>query len=1225
MAKNILDGVVQHVRQLAAVQTSRELADRELLDRFVGAKDEAAFTALVQRHGSLVLGVCYRALKNEQDAEDACQATFLVLARDAAFIRQATSLCSWLHGVASRVAANLKRERLRRCRRERHGHRPAPADPAVEVSWREAQVALDEELHRLPERYRTPLVLCYLDGRTRDEAARQLGVSVGCLQGRLDRGRQRLRDQLSRRGISLSAALLATALGDGVSQAALSPTVVLSTVKAGIRFGSTPTPDPGLVPTRVVSLAGEVLRNMSLAKRKVVTILVLVVGAAVAGAGVLTGLIATAMQPGHQGRGEAPAEQPQGARPPRADRWGDPLPAGALARMGTLRFRHGAELSSVAFAHDGKVLASADFYHRICLWDASTGQEIRRLNHAATCIAFSPDGRTVASGDRNNVVRLWDVAAGKERGQLAGHRDDVLCVAFSPDGKTLASAGGVNGHDLSIRLWDVASGRHLDQLTGHTGPIQSIAFSPDGRLLASASNDRTVRLWDVARGKESGRLNGHHGAVHSVAFSPDGKTLASGGRDKTLRLWDVAAGKERHRCGPHQNGVQALAFAPDGKLVASGSGGLDQTIRLWDVATGQQRGRLETHGPVASLAFSPDGKTLLCGGMDATLQLWDVASRKQLHANAGHQTWVTALAESPDGRVLASAGRVIRLWDSATGKELRRLAGHQGWVGAVRFSPDGTTLASAGNDKTVRLWQVATGKPLRQFGPLACPVWEVAFSADGKLVAAAGQDGAVRVWQATTGQTARQLQVVQGKPAVLAFAADGKRLAVADSNDRVHLWDLSSGKKLTSLDAGQVSVSRLAFSADSRRLVAGGINALVCVWDVTTGKELGRLKQQSSVGALAISPDGKQGGTLAVSLLGDPALHLWDVATGKETRHLSGHRGWVQVLAFSANGRTLYSGGRDTTVLAWDLAGRMGSDRGRPDGANVHRTNPALEAKGRPAPVQSVRQRQATGVVETPKDVVAALARLPRRLAKQPTYRSRPKYCLLVFGAAAQTRVWLVLDGNTLYVDRTGNSDLTEAGKKVSMPRFQKIDNPAFVEQREVKAGEIQDGRLTHTNLEITQMRVRAGFAPKTHEEAWLKASAGALRDGFAYMVSVKVARHSPQGKRLGRVKELAWADEGGLLHFADHPKDAPVVHFDGPLRMGLLPGQALVRGARPATLNGCLGTPGLGKGTFATLVYTTQPGLVPEDSHPLAEITFPAKAPGGAPVRARITLSQRC
>src|SRR5262249_32287007 len=153
---------------------------------------------------------------------------------------------------------------------------------------------------------------------------------------------------------------------------------------------------------------------------------------------------------------------------------------------------------------------------------------------------------------------------------------------------------------------------------------------------------------------------------------------------------------------------------------------------------------------------------------------------------------------------------------------------------------------------------------------------------------------------------------------------------------------------------------------------------------------------------------------------------------------------------------------------------------------------------------------------------------------------------------------------DALYVDRNGNGDLTEPGKQVAMPPFEGGEDVGYAEQRQAEAGEVRDDPFTHTGLEITQLRLRHGFTPRNREETWLKEFAEAIPDGFAYMVSVKVERRSRHGERLGRVKEIAWADEHGLLNFADRPENAPVIHFDGPLRMGLLPGQALVRGARP-------------------------------------------------------------
>jgi hypothetical protein len=290
---------------------------------------------------------------------------------------------------------------------------------------------------------------------------------------------------------------------------------------------------------------------------------------------------------------------------------------------------------------------------------------------------------------------------------------------------------------------------------------------------------------------------------------------------------------------------------------------------------------------------------------------------------------------------------------------------------------------------------------------------------------------------------------------------------------------------------------------------------------------------------------------------------------------------------------------------------------------------PGLRPLDEPATPAPAPAGAGAGARRAPATVAVGAApgldKIDRSIRKEPAYKGKPKYCLLAFGPRAEARAWLALDGDTLYVDRNGNRDLTEAGASVRMPPFEKTASPAYAEQREVKAGAVRDGPLTHTNLVVTQLRLRQGFKPKTPEEAWFAEAALANRDGFAYFVSLDVQRCSRAGKRLGRVRQLAWEDEGGLLHFAGRPQDAPVIHFGGPLRVGLLPGQALVRGGRPAKLICFVGTQGWGKGTFATLYHTSQPGLVPEANHPLAEVEFPAKAAGGVPVRAKAALSERC
>src|SRR6266481_3428890 len=261
MAGRQLDAVMEHIRHLANGGRASALTDQQLLERFIAAHDQAAFAILVGRHGPMILGLCRRLLHHVQDAEDVCQATFLVLARKAPTIRKQTSVGSWLYGVAYRLALKAKAEAAKRHTRSSihrfaladqtsgdssiNAHRSArndkssgEPDPLSEITWREVCTALDEELARLPDRFRAPLVLCYLQGMTQDEALHQLGWSKSTFRRRLEEGRAKLCLRLTRRGITLSSGLWATLLSDQGASAALSSALLQSTVKAAIPFAA---------------------------------------------------------------------------------------------------------------------------------------------------------------------------------------------------------------------------------------------------------------------------------------------------------------------------------------------------------------------------------------------------------------------------------------------------------------------------------------------------------------------------------------------------------------------------------------------------------------------------------------------------------------------------------------------------------------------------------------------------------------------------------------------------------------------------------------------------------------------------------------------------------------------------------------------------------------------------------------------------------------------------
>jgi RNA polymerase sigma factor (sigma-70 family) len=251
-------------------------SDGNLLHRFLTQRDEAAFASLLRRHGPMVYGVCQRVLGDDADAEDAFQATFLVLVRKAESIRRHSSVGSWLHGVASRLARQVRLSAARRHVHEWQAPTMTSSDALAAIVRRDLRAVLDEELERLPEKYRAPLVLCYLEGKSHEEAAQQLGWPNGTVCGRLARGRDMLRGRLIRRGVALSAPVLAAALA-GEASAALPVALIGSTVTAATLFAAGQSTAGGALTASALTQTEGALQAMYLSKLRTVTALLLTV------------------------------------------------------------------------------------------------------------------------------------------------------------------------------------------------------------------------------------------------------------------------------------------------------------------------------------------------------------------------------------------------------------------------------------------------------------------------------------------------------------------------------------------------------------------------------------------------------------------------------------------------------------------------------------------------------------------------------------------------------------------------------------------------------------------------------------------------------------------------------------------------------------------------------------------------------------------------------------
>jgi RNA polymerase sigma factor (sigma-70 family) len=307
MATRRMNTIIQHLRQAALAHDRAGMTDGELVEAFIARKDDETFDALLHRHGPMVMGVCFRVLRNHHDSEDAFQATFLVLARKASSVRPREQVANWLHGVAYRTALKARAMRAKTQVRERQVAQMPEPEAIQQDTWTDLQPVLDEELSRLPDNYRLPLLLCDLEGKSIKEATQQLGWPQGTLAGRLARARKLLAKRLTQRGVVLSGGALAVVLAEKAASACVPVSLAVSTTKAAVAVTTGQAAAPSLVSAKVAALMEGVMKSMMLTKLKTVTMVLLALGMVAFGGSMVPRHTATAQQVNSQGGG---AEKP---------------------------------------------------------------------------------------------------------------------------------------------------------------------------------------------------------------------------------------------------------------------------------------------------------------------------------------------------------------------------------------------------------------------------------------------------------------------------------------------------------------------------------------------------------------------------------------------------------------------------------------------------------------------------------------------------------------------------------------------------------------------------------------------------------------------------------------------------------------------------------------------------------------------------------------------------
>ncbi len=652
---------------------------------------------------------------------------------------------------------------------------------------------------------------------------------------------------------------------------------------------------------------------------------------------------------------QAASEKPQ----VRLDVYGDPLPEGAISRMGTTRFREYGSIWTVAYSDGGTKIVSTSLGPIVSVWDAATGQQLQCF-HGFTDwflrFAVAPDHKTVACVSKERAIELWDLATQKKlrfwntpNAQAPQeHQRQTHHLQFSPSGRLLAARGG----DGSVRLWNTASGQLVREwLVDASG--WSLPVTPDDRLIALAGPDKKLHVFETKTGEEVWTTEIAEW-LRTATFSLDSKTLVglikkdAKPAAHAVYFWDAATGRELRRLDA-EGDPGHLALSPDGRVVAvADSGSWETTIRLWDVAAGKELHQLKT--PYSGhCAFSADGTKLVTGGF--RIQQWDVATGRELNPQRGHAASIGAVALSLDGRLAVTTdqrGDLI-LWDAFTGNALHRQEwewGDRRLFASLAFSSDGRQLLTSSTHPGVSVWDTATRREVSRItlGERR-EVQKMAVSPDGKLLAlyvlTDRQHPELGLWELATGVPVRSLEAGEGRGFLgVTFSADGRtvfamRTAAPFGEHEVYTWDVASGQGTPRFTVGAYSnadgPAAAVFSPDGRWFVRTYFDPTVSrneqvlrMWDMATGREIRSLSRpQRVLSSPVFRPDSRV--LAAQAHEGD--VILWEVATGRELRSFSGHRGGssgqASVLAFSGDGTLLASGSGDTNVYLWDVGGRL--------------------------------------------------------------------------------------------------------------------------------------------------------------------------------------------------------------------------------------------------------------------------------------------------------------
>jgi WD40 repeat protein len=583
-------------------------------------------------------------------------------------------------------------------------------------------------------------------------------------------------------------------------------------------------------------------------------------------------------------------------------------------------FHAGAEpVASVALSAHGRFLAWCDG-GRVRIVDLETRSERLMLPAPVSRIhslAFSANGQWLAIGGDDGLITLWNVPTWTMEASLEGHRGRVSHLSFRTDEKRLVSLGA----DETVRIWDLTV---WAEMSAYANPEKDVklSVSADGRLLGAFGGlNNTVRFYGLEPNLPlRATLPRQKGIILSVEFAADAKSAIISAHDSSVTRWELEPLQPLTTYWQKVL-VYQMALSADGRILATAGG--DNLIKVWDVTSGQELRVLRGHTvAVSHLCLSADGSTLVSADIDNRIKVWTTDPTGETNVLT-QEGIVIHTAVAPEGELLVTNNPnffTVDLWDLQSGAATRFVTDARA---EPAFSPDGKWLAlrRVTDPMEVELWDRTT-TPYHKVsvGPCAFSIGhQLRFSPDSRILVFRAPGAVLELWDTVARQSLGQLPDHPSIYCGTAFSGDGELIATG-CDGRIRIWHVRSRELLAAMGEQHDDVRSLCFSSDDNMLIAASGNAEVRRWDVTDPESphpLSPLRGHTAfVNQIALSPDGK---TLA-SGGWDSTLRLWDPLAGQELMTLRAHSAVISCLAWSPDGQSLYTGSGDATVRIWRAA-----------------------------------------------------------------------------------------------------------------------------------------------------------------------------------------------------------------------------------------------------------------------------------------------------------------